>query len=41
MIQNEYLGEDDVLHLDEADQELSLEELLEEQCKLIQLLKKK
>ncbi|KAK4516391.1 uncharacterized protein ATC70_011362 [Mucor velutinosus] len=41
MIQNEYLKGDDVLHLEEADQELSLDELLEEQYRLIQLLKKK
>lgn len=41
MIQNEYLKDDELLPLDEADQELSLEELLEEQYKLIQLLKKK
>lgn len=39
MIQNEYLK--DEFHIEEEDQELSLEELLEEQYKLIQLLKKK
>ncbi|KAI8644040.1 hypothetical protein BD408DRAFT_413963 [Parasitella parasitica] len=39
MIQNKYLK--DVLHNEQEDQELSLEKLLEEQCKLIQLLKKK
>ncbi|GAN04939.1 hypothetical protein MAM1_0077d04406 [Mucor ambiguus] len=41
MIQNEYLKDDELLHLEETDQELSLDELLEEQYKLIQLLKKK
>ncbi|KAG2196184.1 hypothetical protein INT46_011805 [Mucor plumbeus] len=39
LIQNEYLREE--FHIEEEDQELSLEELLEEQYKLIQLLKKK